>query len=107
MVALLRVPPNSPFALTNLAMAASRTPLLPYSIGTLIGMTPRTAIAVAFAAAGAANGRDIQELGSKAPWMLAVGIAALLIVLAIVSIIGNRAINRVLGQRQPEASATP
>ena len=107
MVALLRVPPNSPFALTNLAMAAARTPLMPFAIGTLIGMTPRTAIAVAFAAAGAANGRDIQDLGSKAPWMLAVGVASLLIVLAVVSIIGNRAINRVLAQRQPEPSAIP
>ncbi len=103
-VALLRVPPNSPFALTNLAMAAARTPLLPFTIGTLIGMTPRTAIAVAFAAAGAANGRDIQDLGSKAPWMLAAGIATLIVVLAIVSYIGNRAINRVLAERRPQAT---
>lgn len=107
MVALLRVPPNSPFALTNLAMAAAKTPLLPFAIGTLIGMTPRTTIAVAFAAAGAANGRDIQELSDKAPWMLAVGVATLILVLAIVSYIGNRAIKRVLAERPQQPPVAP
>ncbi|MFI4882330.1 MAG: TVP38/TMEM64 family protein, partial [Phycisphaerales bacterium JB064] len=45
-VALIRVPPNSPFALTNLAMAASGVRLVPYVIGTALGMAPRTFAAV-------------------------------------------------------------
>src|SRR6185436_12233618 len=50
-VTLLRVPPTSPFALANFALAAARVPLFDYTIGTLIGVAPRTALAT-FAAAG-------------------------------------------------------
>jgi len=45
-VALIRVPPNSPFALSNGAMAAARVPIGAYLVGTLIGLAPRTAVAV-------------------------------------------------------------
>ena len=45
-VALIRVPPNSPFALSNAAMAAAHVPMTPYLVGTLLGLAPRTAIAV-------------------------------------------------------------
>lgn len=45
-VSLIRVPPNSPFALSNGAMAAARVPLGAYLAGTLIGLAPRTAVAV-------------------------------------------------------------
>jgi uncharacterized membrane protein YdjX (TVP38/TMEM64 family) len=45
-VALIRVPPNSPFALSNGAMAAARVPLGAYLVGTLLGLAPRTAVAV-------------------------------------------------------------
>ena len=45
-VTLIRVPPNSPFALSNGAMAAARVPVGAYLVGTLIGLAPRTAVAV-------------------------------------------------------------
>lgn len=45
-VALIRIPPNSPFALTNLLMSSTSVRLLPYAIGTAIGIAPRTIIAV-------------------------------------------------------------
>ena len=45
-VALVRVPPNSPFALSNSALAAARVPIVPYLVGTFLGLTPRTAVAV-------------------------------------------------------------
>ena len=45
-VSLIRVPPNSPFALSNGAMAAAQVPIGAYLVGTLIGLAPRTAIAV-------------------------------------------------------------
>jgi uncharacterized membrane protein YdjX (TVP38/TMEM64 family) len=47
-VTLVRIPPNSPFALTNLLMATVRVPVVPYLIGTLLGMAPRTAAVVYF-----------------------------------------------------------
>lgn len=45
-VSLIRVPPNSPFALSNGAMAAARVPIGAYLVGTLVGLAPRTAVAV-------------------------------------------------------------
>lgn len=45
-VALVRLPPNSPFALSNAAMAAARVPLAAYLAGTLVGLAPRTTVAV-------------------------------------------------------------
>lgn len=48
-VTLLRLPPNSPFALTNLALASLGVRWWVYLTGTLVGMLPRTA-AVVYAA---------------------------------------------------------
>ncbi|MEO1130410.1 MAG: VTT domain-containing protein [Planctomycetota bacterium] len=45
-VTLIRVPPNSPFAMTNLAMSSTRVGLPAYIIGTAIGIAPRTLFAV-------------------------------------------------------------
>jgi uncharacterized membrane protein YdjX (TVP38/TMEM64 family) len=45
-VTLLRLPPNSPFAITNLVLSSTKVARLPYILGTLIGMAPRTALAV-------------------------------------------------------------
>ena len=48
-ITLLRLPPNSPYAATNLTLGALAVPFAPYVIGTLIGLAPRTA-AVVYAA---------------------------------------------------------
>lgn len=45
-VTLLRLPPNAPFAATNVTMAALRVPLGPYLLGTLAGLAPRTSAVV-------------------------------------------------------------
>ena len=45
-VALVRLAPFAPFSLTNLAMAAIGVHPLPYAVGTLVGMAPRTALLV-------------------------------------------------------------
>src|SRR5690606_25645566 len=45
-ITLLRLPPNSPFALTNLALAATGAPLWGVIVGTAIGLAPRTGAAV-------------------------------------------------------------
>ncbi len=97
-VALLRLPPNSPFALTNLAMAGSGVAPTPYALGTLIGMTPRTAVAVFFAAAAASSGaKDIQSFvrDGLGLGVFIGGIVVMCIVLAIIGSIANRAIERV------------
>ena len=96
MVALLRLPPNSPFALTNLVMAAARVPLVTYLTGTALGMLPRTALVVAMAAAAAAHGESLQEFVTEGPgpWMFVGGIILLAGVLAIIGAVAKRAIAR-------------
>lgn len=92
LVTLLRLPPNSPFAMTNLIMAATKVPLGPYILGTLIGMAPRTAVAVWLAT-------KMQSLDehSKPAWMWIVSIVLALAVLAVLGHIGNKAIAKATG----------
>ncbi len=95
-VTLLRLPPNSPFALGNLAMAGSGVNLGSYLLGTMLGMAPRTAVMVGAGAAGAASGaKDIQTLISeRGPWQLMIGIAATVAVLAVLGLIARAALRR-------------
>jgi len=98
-VALLRMPPNSPFALTNLAMASTGVSAGPFLAGTAIGMLPRTAVAVGLAAAASATGaRDIQTFAAeRGLGLLIAGAVAMIIVLAIIGAIAKRAVDRVTG----------
>lgn len=71
-VTLLRFPPNSPFALTNLAMSSTRVNLGAYFVGTAIGITPRTLIAV-FLGAGVGDLTQAQTAGGR--WRILIGLA--------------------------------
>lgn len=105
-VALLRCPPNSPFALTNLVMASTGVGLLPFAIGTVLGMIPRTGIAVYFAAMASATGaRDIQGFISDGlgPAIFVGGLVVMFIVLGVIGHIANRAIARL----EPAHAETP
>jgi len=95
-VALLRLPPNAPFALTNLVMAATGVPLPAYLAGTFLGMLPRTAVAVMLAAAAGATGaEDIQTFVSeRGPWLLAAGAFGGMAVLGVVGAIARQALRR-------------
>jgi len=100
-VILLRLPPNSPFAVTNLLLASVRVPRLPYLLGTAIGMAPRTAAAVII---GAGIAEAMEKAGSNNPdfaarpaWYLPVGIAVTVLVLAVLGLLANRAMARVAG----------
>lgn len=97
-ITLLRIPPNSPFALTNLAMASTGVSILPYIIGTIIGMAPRTAIAVFIAAQTAqqSGAKDIQTAltEGKSGAILIGGFVVLVIALGILGYVSNKAIAR-------------
>jgi uncharacterized membrane protein YdjX (TVP38/TMEM64 family) len=75
-VILLRFPPNSPFALTNLIMSSVGVRLLPYAVGTAIGIAPRTLFAVIIGVA-VNNLADAQSAGGITRILigLAIGIA--------------------------------
>lgn len=95
MVTLLRIPPNSPFALTNLIMAAVKVPRVPFAIGTLIGMAPRTGIAV-FIASLIKGELSRESIANARPqWVVYVAIGASVAVLGIVGFIAKRAVDRI------------
>lgn len=98
-VTLLRLPPNSPFALTNLVLASVRVPLPIYVIATAVGMSPRTFAAVWLGAALHERFTSIREgLEAETPWWwMAVGIVLTLIVLGVIGVIANKALERVTG----------
>lgn len=94
-VALLRVPPQGPFALTNLAMASAGTPFRPFLTGTALGMVPRCMVIVLFAAAAASTGaRDLQEflVEGPGPTVAMAGLAVMLVVLVLLGLLARRAL---------------
>lgn len=97
-VALLRLSPNSPFALSNLVLGGSRTPALAMFVGTAVGMLPRTALAVGFAAAAAADGsRDLVEVVREKGVLLSLaGLGLLLLAVMVIAAIGRAALRKVV-----------
>lgn len=104
-IALVRLPPNSPFALTNLVLASSGAKLGPYVLGTAVGMAPRTAVAVWIASRGAATGaQDIQQFVSEQPWwVLPATIAMTLVIFAIIGQIATHAMKS-MTETAPQAA---
>jgi uncharacterized membrane protein YdjX (TVP38/TMEM64 family) len=97
-ITLLRLPPNSPFALTNLVLAATRVPLSAYLLGTLLGMAPRTAAMIYVGA----HLKDLSETG--APWWYFwAGVALTLLVLAMIGHFVNQALAGRLNEDRPKA----
>lgn len=98
-VTLVRFPPNSPFALTNLLMASVRVPRLIFLIGTAVGMLPRTALVV-FIGHQVAQTLGADELTSDAlkearpGWLLPVGIGLSVLVLVTLAVLGDKAIKK-------------
>lgn len=106
-VALLRLPPNSPFALTNLLLASSKVPLAPYLLGTAVGMLPRTALAVVIGA-GVHDALSKEALEQATPkWVWIAGIAVTLAIVAIFGRIAGAAIDRVAAKSTPKDQAPP
>lgn len=94
LVALLRFPPTSPFAFTNMLLAATGVRFGPMIAGSLLGMLPRTAVAAWFGAQGAATGaQDLKDLMQKQglPAVI-VGVVLIVAVLAVLQHIGKRAL---------------
>lgn len=100
-VTLLRLAPNSPFAITNLVLAVTRVPVGTYALGTLLGMAPRTGIAV-FMAAGL---KELVLDRRENTWLVVGGIVITLIVFAVIGLLANHAIQKVT-RRPALASAT-
>lgn len=91
LVTLIRVPPNSPFAVTNLVFASTRVNALIYTVGTIVGMTPRTVVAVIIGAGWS----EWQEEQDKPLWLIIVSVVTALIVIGIIGRLANQAVARV------------
>lgn len=95
-VALVRLPPNSPFAITNLALGATGVPFFLALAATFVGMLPRTAVACFFASQASATGaKDIQQLVEDEGWLvLVVGVAIMAVVVFVIGRIARIALDR-------------
>lgn len=96
-VTLLRIPPNSPFAMTNLVMAATRVRPVIFFIGTLVGMAPRTAAVAYVGYLG--QGLASPDAKARPLWLTISGIVLAVVVIVIIGAVANRAITRVTGQQ--------
>jgi len=96
-VTLLRVPPNSPFALTNLVMASTGVRLWIFVVGTAIGMAPRTFLAVYIGHSLHLGTQELTREGIKnaAPWwVIYAGPGLMLLVMIVIAAIAQRALTR-------------
>ncbi len=75
-VALLRVPPSGPFAMTNLLLAATGIGWGPYLIGSLLGLAPRVGAAVVVGASLSTLNLRHLERGGPAYASIAISILA-------------------------------
>ena len=107
LVTLLRLPPTSPFALTNLVLAAAGVKPAPFVLGTLVGMAPRTVVAVII-------GASVKELTDEAldqarpAWVLWAGIGVSVAVLVVIMLVAKRVLAKVLkGHGQAEIAKVP
>jgi uncharacterized membrane protein YdjX (TVP38/TMEM64 family) len=90
-VTLLRIPHNSPFAITNLVMAGCRVPAWIYMVGTVIGIAPRTLLAVYLGARAQTSDFAVP----KDRWLYIASVVAILVVVTIIGAIANQAVKRV------------
>ncbi|MGD9789950.1 MAG: TVP38/TMEM64 family protein [Phycisphaerales bacterium] len=100
-VSLVRLPPNSPFAMTNLVLASTRVRLWIFVLGTLVGMAPRTIIAVWI---GSNIQQQLEEGADKKPlWLIIGGIVLSLLVLGIIGLIAKRSLAHMVSQTPANA----
>lgn len=93
-VTLLRIPHNSPFAITNLVLAACRVPAWIYMLGTVVGIAPRTLLAVYLGA----RARSTDFAVPKDRWLYVFAVVGALLVITIIGLMAKKAVERVTVQ---------
>ena len=91
--ALLRVSPLPSFAVVNFILASARTPLGGCTVGTVIGLIPRTA-AAAFVAAGIEK-LHAENLTETPLWVSIGGLVAFVVTSLAIGVLARRALTRV------------
>lgn len=102
LIGLLRLSPVVPYGSTNVLAAVFSVPMLPFVLGTLVGLAPRAAAAVLL-------GAGLERLDAKAsvsPWVWGVGITATVLALIVMSWVAKRALMRIASETPAIAEAT-
>ena len=90
--ALLRLSPLPSFAVVNFSLASARTPLGGCTVGTVIGLIPRTA-AAAFVAAGIEK-LHAEKLTDPPLWISIAGLVAFVCTSLAIGLLARRALSR-------------
>jgi uncharacterized membrane protein YdjX (TVP38/TMEM64 family) len=99
---LLRVPPNSPFALMNYVMSVSGVKLVPFLIATVVGMAPRT-----FAAVWIGSQVSSWDEVEKPKWLIIGGIVLAVVILIGLGQLANKAIEQAIRSGELPAEDKP
>ena len=97
-IALIRLSPSGPFAVTNLVLAACGAGWTEFLIGSSLGIAPRTLFACFMAASASATGAtDIQTLAKNQGYLaVIVGVVIFMGTLAVIGFIARAALDRAL-----------
>ena len=102
-IALIRLSPSGPFAVTNLVLAACGAGWKEFLIGSSVGIAPRTLVACFIAASASATGAtDIQSLAQNQGYMTVIaGILIFMATLAVIGWVARAALDRALRDETP------
>ena len=102
-IALIRLSPSGPFAVTNLVLAACGAGWREFVIGSSVGIAPRTLFACFMAASASATGAtDIQSLAQNHGYMTVIaGILIFMATLAVIGWVARAALDRALRDETP------
>lgn len=107
-VTLIRLPPNSPFALTNFVMSSVHVNLLAYIFGTGVGIAPRTVLACVLGASVAEAGKAVSEAtetgGSTKIYFFAATIAVIIVIYVVFSRWSKEAVRKYLHDETPDVT---
>jgi uncharacterized membrane protein YdjX (TVP38/TMEM64 family) len=88
-VTLLRLSPVLPFETSNVLLASCEVRLLPYLIGTLLGVAPRTAAIVLVAS----KARKLEMGSAQSTGMIIAGIIVTILVVVVIAIVARHALH--------------
>jgi uncharacterized membrane protein YdjX (TVP38/TMEM64 family) len=108
-VTLIRLPPSSPFALTNLALGATRVPFWLVMLATPLGMLPRTAVVCFLAAAAVSSGAtDIMKVYEETPrWAFVGSIVVSAAAIALIGWMAERALTQLVAPTGEDKEQQP
>lgn len=98
-VALVRLSPVAPFAVTNLLMASTGVRWSAFLLGTAVGMLPRCSALVSVGALLVQLGPEAEQ--SLPGWQIGLSIAATIAALVLIGIWSRRAFQRLTGEGSP------